>query len=115
MFLEDESKAQSVILRKRLRYRVNARFVERDSQEFDNVFAQFIEQSGGSGGIKTIKNMHDFHLIELIVRNGRYVKGFGQAYASQMARSPILADLATLIAEIPIAKAHTPHTSTTKE
>ena len=81
MFLEDESKAQSVILRKRLRYRVNARFVERDSQEFENVFAQFIEQSGGSGGIKTIKNMHDFHLIQLIVRNGRYVKGFGQAYA----------------------------------
>ncbi|GAD17944.1 HugZ family heme oxygenase [Helicobacter fennelliae] len=80
MFLEDESKAKSVILRKRLRYRVQARFVERDSQEFNAVFEQFIAQSGGGGGIKTIRNMTDFHMIELITKKGRFVKGFGQAY-----------------------------------
>lgn len=34
MFLEDESKAASVILRKRLRYRVDASFLERD-ERFD--------------------------------------------------------------------------------
>lgn len=81
MFLEDESKAKSVILRKRLRYRVEARFVDRGSSEFEAVFASFIAQSGGSGGIKTIKTMSDFHLIELIAQDGRFVKGFGQAYA----------------------------------
>ena len=80
MFLEDESKAKSVILRKRLRYRVSARFIERESSEFDSVFDQFIAQSGGSGGIKTIRNMTDFHMIELIPNKGRFVKGFGQAY-----------------------------------
>lgn len=80
MFLEDESKAKSVILRKRLRYRVSARFIERESSEFDCVFDRFIAQSGGSGGIKTIRNMTDFHMIELIPSKGRFVKGFGQAY-----------------------------------
>lgn len=81
MFLEDESKAKSVILRKRLRYRVDARFVDRGSAEFESVFARFMEQSGGAGGIKSIKAMQDFHLIELIAGSGRYVKGFGQAYS----------------------------------
>ncbi|OBV29448.1 HugZ family heme oxygenase [Helicobacter sp. CLO-3] len=81
MFLEDESKAKSVILRKRLRYRVEARFVERESSEFNEVFDAFIAQTGGAGGIKTIRNMTDFHLIELIAHDGRFVKGFGQAYA----------------------------------
>lgn len=80
MFLEDESKAKSVILRKRLRYRVSARFVDRGSAEFESVFARFVEQSGG-GGIKSIKAMQDFHLIELTAGSGRYVKGFGQAYS----------------------------------
>ncbi|KAA8710697.1 HugZ family heme oxygenase [Helicobacter canis] len=81
MFLEDESKAKSVILRKRLRYRVSARFVDRGGEEFESVFARFVEQSGGAGGIKSIKAMQDFHLIELIAGSGRYVKGFGQAYS----------------------------------
>ena len=80
MFLEDECKAKSVILRKRLRYRVEPRFVERGGAEFDEVYESFITQSGGSGGIKTIKDFADFHLIELKPKGGRFVKGFGQAY-----------------------------------
>lgn len=79
MFLEDESKAKSVILRKRVRYRVKARFIERGS-EFDKVFDNFIDHTGGAGGIKTIRNMMDFHLIYLEFLKGRFVKGFGQAY-----------------------------------
>ena len=35
---------------------------------------------GGAGGIKTIRQMSDFHLIELQLGFGRFVKGFGQAY-----------------------------------
>ena len=80
MFLEDESKAKSVILRKRLRYRVEPRFIDRGSGEFDEVYESFIAQSGGSGGIKTIRDFADFHLIQLKPKSGRFVKGFGQAY-----------------------------------
>ncbi|ECK3420204.1 HugZ family heme oxygenase [Campylobacter jejuni] len=79
MFLEDESKAASVILRKRLRYRVNASFLER-GERFDQIYDEFEKQTGGEGGIKTIRKMLDFHLIKLEFKKGRFVKGFGQAY-----------------------------------
>lgn len=80
MFLEDECKAKSVILRKRLRYKAEARFIQRESEEFTKAL-DFLESSmGGSGGVKTIRNFSDFYLIELILKSGRFVKGFGQAY-----------------------------------
>lgn len=79
MFLEDESKAASVILRKRLRYRVNASFLER-GERFDQIYDEFEKQTGGEGGIKTIRKMLDFHLVKLEFKKGRFVKGFGQAY-----------------------------------
>ncbi|PAF49535.1 HugZ family heme oxygenase [Helicobacter sp. 12S02232-10] len=79
MFLEDESKAKSVILRKRLRYKTEVSFVAR-GEEFEKVFDSFVADTGGAGGIKTIRNMMDFHLVALHFGNGRFVKGFGQAY-----------------------------------
>lgn len=81
LFLEDECKARSVIVRKRLRYRVEARFIERESAEFAQVYGDFLAQNDNDPAIQMIKTMLDFHLIELVVRSGRYVKGFGQAYA----------------------------------
>ena len=80
MFLEDECKAKSVILRKRLKYRANARFIERNSEEFEKALNGLESAMGGAGGIKTIRQMSDFHLIELQLGFGRFVKGFGQAY-----------------------------------
>lgn len=79
MFLEDECKAASAILRKRLRYKCEAIFMQRD-EKFDEIYDEFEKQTGGSGGIKTIKNMKDFHLIKLNFKEGKFVKGFGQAY-----------------------------------
>lgn len=79
LFLEDESKAKSVILRKRLRFRTQVTFINR-GDEFDKVFDNFIERTGGGGGIKTIRTMMDFHLVALEFGKGRFVKGFGQAY-----------------------------------
>ena len=79
MFLEDERKAASVILRKRLRYKVKASFIER-GEVFDKIYDEFEKQTGGEGGIKTIRNMLDFHLVKLEFQKGRFVKGFGQAY-----------------------------------
>lgn len=80
MFLEDECKAKSVILRKRLKYRAQARFIERNNQEFEQALNSLESAMGGAGGIKTIRQMSDFHLIELQLGLGRFVKGFGQAY-----------------------------------
>ncbi|ASQ29729.1 iron-responsive cellular heme oxygenase [Campylobacter avium LMG 24591] len=80
MFLEDESKAASVIVRKRLRYKSELEFVSRDDALFDKVYDEFEKQRGSGGGIKTIRGMLDFHLIKLSYKQGRFVKGFGQAY-----------------------------------
>lgn len=79
MFLEDESKAASAILRKRLRFRTEASFIER-GEFFDKVYDEFEKKTGGAGGIKTIRTMLDFHLIKFEFKKGRFVKGFGQAY-----------------------------------
>ena len=79
LFLEDESKAASVILRKRLRYKIKAHFIERGA-EFDKTFDEFEKRNGKAGGINIIRNMLDFHLIRLEYATGSFVKGFGQAY-----------------------------------
>ena len=80
MFLEDECKAKSIILRKRLKYRAKAEFITRENPIFTKALDWLEDSMGGSGGIKTIRNFNDFYLIELTFLNGRFVKGFGQAY-----------------------------------
>ncbi len=78
MFLEDESKAASIILRKRLRYKAKAEFIQRGSDEFENALDKL--ESTGHNGIKSIRNFADFYLIRLDFLEGRFVKGFGGAY-----------------------------------
>ena len=80
MFIQDESKASSVILRVRLKYRAKATFVQRGSDCFNAVLDVFEEKNHNASGIKMIRNMSDFHLIKLDFYQGRFVKGFGQAY-----------------------------------
>lgn len=80
MFIQDESKASSVILRIRLKYRAKATFIKRDSEEFNVALDAFENKNSGAGGINMIRNMADFHLVKLDFYEGRFVKGFGQAY-----------------------------------
>lgn len=80
LFLQDESQADSVLLRKRLRYRANAEFIER-GEFFDKAYNAFEAQVKADKGVQTIRNMHDFHLIKLHFKKGSFVKGFGAAYS----------------------------------
>ncbi|TEY04474.1 HugZ family heme oxygenase [Campylobacter sp. US33a] len=77
MFLEDESQAASVILRKRVRFKAVAKFMPRD-ESFDRIYDIFEKRADKA--VKMIRNMLDFHLIKLEFEEGRFVKGFGQAY-----------------------------------
>lgn len=79
LFVEDESKAASVILRKRLRLKVRASIMPRDA-EFERIFDEFECENTGDEGIKAIRMLADFHLIKLDYKGGRFVKGFGQAF-----------------------------------
>ncbi|WP_257404257.1 HugZ family heme oxygenase [Campylobacter lari] len=82
MFLEDECKASSITLRKRLRYKASASILERDT-EFDKKYDEFEKQTKDDKAVKMIRTMLDFHLIKLNFHNGRFVKGFGKAYDIQ--------------------------------
>lgn len=79
MFIEDESKAKSILARKRLTYDVSVAFLPRDNF-FDKVYDNFESRVGKSGGVGQVRSMQDFHLIKLQFNAGRFVKGFGQAY-----------------------------------
>lgn len=79
MFLQDEKEAPLIILRKRARFKSEATFIPR-GEEFDRIYDAFEAQNEHNGPLKTIRKMLDFHLIELHLKTGRFVKGFGQAY-----------------------------------
>ncbi|MGX6592096.1 DUF2470 domain-containing protein [Cetobacterium ceti] len=74
MFLEDENTALSPLVRKRARFYSTCEFIEKNEDILD-----LFEQRLGSH-VKAIRNMDDFHLVKLSFLNGRFVKGFGQAY-----------------------------------
>lgn len=79
MFIEDESKAKSILARKRLTYDASVTFLSRDAL-FDKVYDSFEARVGKSGGVGQVRSMQDFHLVKLQFKEGRFVKGFGQAY-----------------------------------
>lgn len=78
MFLQDEKEANSVLVRKRLRFNVTAEFLKRD-EFFENIMDIFEEKIGET--FKIVRKMQDFHLVKLNIIDGRFVKGFGQAYS----------------------------------
>lgn len=77
MFLQEEKEALSIIARKRARFNVTAEFLPRD-EKFEKIMDIFEENIGET--FRIIRKMEDFHLVRLNVLDGRYVKGFGQAY-----------------------------------
>ena len=78
LFLEDEEKAMAVTARQRVRYKAQAVFLERD-ENFEKIMDIFEEKAGNT--MKIMRDMKDFHLVELKFLEGSFVKGFGQAYS----------------------------------
>lgn len=78
MFIEDESKAKSVFVRIRLRYKVNAEILNRD-QDFDRLF-KLLKKQNPKTHVDMFYGVKDFHFVKLEVKKGRFVKGFGAAY-----------------------------------
>ncbi|EAI4305035.1 hypothetical protein A0U21_06295 [Campylobacter lari] len=79
MFIEDEKDCMSIFARKRLKFRIECIEITRDNQLFEQVLNTYGNENNKEV-IQVIKNMKDFHLFQLILKNGRYVKGFGKAY-----------------------------------
>ncbi|WP_257929013.1 hypothetical protein UPTC5044_0446 [Campylobacter lari] len=75
MFIEDEKDCMSFFARKRLKFRTECIEITRDNQLFEQVLNAY-ENKNNKEVIQVIKNTQHFHLFQLILKNGRYVKGF---------------------------------------
>ena len=78
MVIEDESKAQNIWARKRLKFDSELVEIERNSDEFNAVCDAFADTHGPTMGL--IRDFSDFHLLRLRPRGGVMVLGFAQAY-----------------------------------
>lgn len=78
MFLQDESKAQSVFARVRLRYKVKASILSRDD-DFDRLF-KLLKKQNPKTHVDMFYGIKDFHFVKFEIKKGRFVKGFGAAY-----------------------------------
>lgn len=76
-FIEDEEKAINIAARIRSNAIAKARFMERDDI-FEGIMNIFEELHGNIYQI--LRGMEDFHLIELNLGEGSFVKGFGLAF-----------------------------------
>ena len=78
MVIEDESKAQNIWARKRLKFDSEIIEINRNSDEFNVVCDFFVDMHGPTMGL--IRDFSDFHLLRLRPRGGVMVLGFAQAY-----------------------------------
>ena len=78
MFIEDESRCQSVFARRRLILECQSTLIERNSEKWHTTLLNF--EASHDSTIKVLKELTDFHLFELNAIKGNFVKGFGQAY-----------------------------------
>lgn len=76
LFIEDEENTGSISLRKRVRYKAEIEFLEKD-EKVEEILDKFEEKDRV---IKMTRKMPDFCLIKLNLVEGRYVKGAGQAF-----------------------------------
>ena len=78
MVIEDESKAQNIWARKRLKFDAELVEIERNSDEFNEICDAFAATHGPTMGLS--RDFSDFHLLRLRPFSGVMVLGFAQAY-----------------------------------
>jgi hypothetical protein len=79
IFNADESETKQPFARLRVTFNVQAGLIGREVQLWQTRIEQLREKFGPV--IDHLKDLQDFHLFELKPSGGRYVKGFGKAYA----------------------------------
>lgn len=79
LFIEDETRAAHPFVRRRLTLQCRVEEIARDRDGYEGVLDLFETRFGGL--VKTLRALVDFHLLRLHPERGRYVKGFGKAFA----------------------------------
>lgn len=79
LIIEDEDTAQELFARKRVNYQVDAKHIVTDEDEWNIGIAALAQRHGTR--IDSLSQLEDFKLFRLTPKTGRYVKGFGKAFA----------------------------------
>ncbi|MEL7351889.1 MAG: pyridoxamine 5'-phosphate oxidase family protein [Cyanobacteria bacterium P01_A01_bin.116] len=79
LFIEDEAQTPQVFARKRLSYDCMAMLIERESDQWTAIVAQFEARFGNI--IEVMKGLADFRVFQLKPHGGNFVLGFGAAYS----------------------------------
>lgn len=78
MWIEDENNTRNPFARKRLILNAQPHRISRTNREWKSVIENLTEQFGKT--IELLTSLPDFHLIRFDIKNGNYVRGFGQAF-----------------------------------
>ena len=78
LLIEDEASARNLFARKRVMMDGRAQEVSRDTVLFNEIIDCFIEKFGET--VKVLVQLPDFHLMEINLLEGRFIRGFGQAF-----------------------------------
>ncbi len=94
LFIEPEDSARQIFARRRLTYRCEAELIARDAPQWAAQLAAMQRCFGAV--VDQLSRLADFRLFRLVPLEGRYVRGFGQAFqwrrAEQSGWTPIGAD-----------------------
>lgn len=78
LFIEDEQQCHNIFARRRLTLTCKASFLATQHPRRDDLFTHFEQRHGGI--VQQLKQLADFSIVALSPTNGRYIKGFGQAW-----------------------------------
>ncbi len=79
LFLQDEQNTPQIFARKRLSYRCTARLIDADTEQWTQIADQFEARFGNM--VQLLRTLPDFRIFQLKPTSGRFVMGFGAAYA----------------------------------
>ena len=79
MWIESAEAARNPFARRRLIVRCDALVIEPDSDEWKSLIDRMEQRHGKT--VSLLASLGDFMLIRFEVRDGNYVRGFGQAWA----------------------------------
>jgi putative heme iron utilization protein len=78
LLIEAEEKSNNLFARQRIILQGEVIRIDRESDQFQVVMADFKSQFGGF--IDVIEPLQDFHLFQVKLQTGRFIRGFARAY-----------------------------------
>ncbi len=78
ILIEDQAQARNPFARRRISWQGNAQSVARESELFNPAMNEFQRRFGAI--MNVILPLPDFHLFEVTLHSGRFIRGFGEAY-----------------------------------